>query len=365
MGNTIKVNRTTFQIRGKLGSGGFSEVYLVEGKRNPHVSLESDIHVDEKAMYALKLMVCQDDEQLKRALMEVQLHRRLKHVNVMPLLESEIRVKTAPHLTAAQNALSRSKEVLMLFPLFVMGSLQRHIERATRMPLFEEKACLHVFLCIARGVKEIHALGLAHRDIKPGNILLTDEYTPVVMDLGSAAPLHTTIETQHEATDMVDEAARYSSAAYRAPELWSDSFRGTLSGKTDVWSLGCTLYAMAFGPFSPFESAKDGVQKLAILNGVVKFPAHSSVSVAFVAFIQRMLQVDVDERPSLDDVIHQAQQLARNRTASDADKITRMSRGFPKSEYISPPSHTTCGTGVDAQSLANKGRHILSNALAL
>ncbi|ETW05204.1 NAK/MPSK protein kinase, variant [Aphanomyces invadans] len=310
MGNAIKLNGNTYSIRGKLGTGGFSEVYLVEGRLCPNAHLPSDrTEHDENndSLYALKVMQCDDDDQLRRALMEVQVHRRLKHPNVVPLVESEIRMKVTRHHSAVQNALSKTKEVLLLFPVYSMGSLQQLLNKAEHMPLFDEPACLHIFLGIARGVREIHALGLAHRDIKPGNVLLSDTYAPVVMDLGSTAPLYVSINNHRDATVLVEEAAQFSSAPYRAPELWDDSFRGTVSGKADVWSLGCILYALVFGPFGPFESPHDGVQRLAILNGTVKFPSHVSsdggVSVAYVALIQRLLQVNVDNRPTLDDVI--------------------------------------------------------------
>ncbi|RHY26304.1 hypothetical protein DYB32_007750 [Aphanomyces invadans] len=242
MGNAIKLNGNTYSIRGKLGTGGFSEVYLVEGRLCPNAHLPSDrTEHDENndSLYALKVMQCDDDDQLRRALMEVQVHRRLKHPNVVPLVESEIRMKVTRHHSAVQNALSKTKEVLLLFPVYSMGSLQQLLNKAERtisilrlrshhwmtpttsidMPLFDEPACLHIFLGIARGVREIHALGLAHRDIKPGNVLLSDTYAPVVMDLGSTAPLYVSINNHRDATVLVEEAAQFSSAPYRAPGM--------------------------------------------------------------------------------------------------------------------------------------------------
>ncbi|KAG9407369.1 hypothetical protein AC1031_002100 [Aphanomyces cochlioides] len=361
MGNAIQVNGQTYQVRGKLGSGGFSEVYLVHGKLSRHVHLPSEKTVlDRSAAYAVKVIECHDDEQLQRAWMEVQLHRRLQHANIVPLLESEIRVKSI-----GQDHAKTTKEVLLVFPVYPSGSLQQILNSAKHMPVFEESACLHIFLGIARGVQEIHRLGFIHRDIKPANVLLNDGFSPAVMDLGSIAPLYIPIDTAREASVMVEDAARYSSAAYRAPELWDESFRGILSGKTDVWSLGCTLYAMAYGPFGPFESSKEGVKKLAILNGNVTFPANAGFSVAFVALIQSMLRVNLNDRPALDDVIKSVQQLLQDRaTDYDDDPIPGRCRGFPKADQVQSPTRTN-ETPHDRDFLVHQGRTILSSVLSM
>ncbi|KDO26006.1 hypothetical protein SPRG_08659 [Saprolegnia parasitica CBS 223.65] len=69
--SAVKLNGRVYEVCGKLGSGGFSEVYLVEGHRHGR-----------KKRYALKVMACVEDDQLQRALLEIQLHRRLAHPNV-------------------------------------------------------------------------------------------------------------------------------------------------------------------------------------------------------------------------------------------------------------------------------------------
>ena len=77
--------------------------------------------------------------------------------------------------------------------------------------------------------------------------------------------------------------------------------------RVDVWALGCTLYCLAFGR-SPFESAREGVLKLAILNGSYSVPAGRRMrtcvfSEPFMSLIKAMLAVDPQERPFIPEVL--------------------------------------------------------------
>ncbi len=91
------------------------------------------------------------------------------------------------------------------------------------------------------------------------------------MDMGSAAPLVREVKTWQDVYALEEEAQLYCSAPYRSPELWHLDPGNIVDGRVDTWSLGCCLFALAFG-HSPFESPTEGVQKLAILSGKFNFP---------------------------------------------------------------------------------------------
>lgn len=65
---------------------------------------------------------------------------------------------------------------------------------------------------------------LAHRDIKPHNILLTKDIRPVIMDLGSTALARVKINNHSEAQHLQDVAAERCSMPYRPPELFQVNF---------------------------------------------------------------------------------------------------------------------------------------------
>ena len=95
---------------------------------------------------------------------------------------------------------------------------------------------------------------------------------------------------------------------YRPPELLLGA-QVYDPRKTDVWGLGCFMFAVAFGR-SPFETAKEGLLRLAILNGNYTAPAGNrmhqvSFSPDFMDTVAAMLAVDNAARPFAGDIAEQ------------------------------------------------------------
>ncbi|KAF7726665.1 hypothetical protein EC973_008539 [Apophysomyces ossiformis] len=146
----------------------------------------------------------------------------------------------------------------------------------------------------------------AHRDLKPGNILISDDgRSAVLMDFGSITKARVSVNTRQDALLQQDIAAERSTMSYRAPELYDVQTGTTLDEKVDIWSLGCTLYAAAYGQ-SPFEANINevgGSLALAILNGQYKFPAEDPYTEGFRECIKSMLTVNPQQRPDIHAVI--------------------------------------------------------------
>jgi len=178
---------------------------------------------------------------------------------------------------------------------------------------YSEREALSIFLGVVRGVAAVHAAGFSHRDIRPSNVgLLAAVFengkgdgeedvrgssnnrrdndgkkagknkkrqrgcctrrtrTPVLMDFGSAGPLAVSVRSPEELSTARVEIARHTTESYRAPELHalitsagaSDERSSSSSSSSsavvirydhaDVYSLGCTLFAMLYGA-SPVE----------------------------------------------------------------------------------------------------------------
>jgi len=155
----------------------------------------------------------------------------------------------------------------------------------------------------------------AHRDLKPGNIMLTDDgKTPILMDFGSTIKARIHVESRSQALSQQDIAAEQSTMSYRAPELFDVKTGQTLDEKVDIWSLGCTLFALAYS-HSPFENAQTTEQggsiAMAVLNAHYKHP-QSPYSQGIRNLIDSMLKVNPVERPDINEVIAMTDRVLQN-----------------------------------------------------
>ncbi|KAG9015216.1 hypothetical protein FRB94_004335 [Tulasnella sp. JGI-2019a] len=147
----------------------------------------------------------------------------------------------------------------------------------------------------------------AHRDIKPGNVMLSDDGTPILMDFGSTIKARIHIENRNQALMQQDLAAEQSTMPYRAPELFDVKTGTTIDEKVDIWSMGCLLFALAYS-HSPFETTQTteqgGSLAMAIMNAQYKYPRESPYSESFKAMIDSCLKVNAGDRPTIDELIH-------------------------------------------------------------
>lgn len=300
--SVLTIGSTKVRIVRELAQGGFGTVYVAE-------DLEGGTH-----QYALKQMLCQTREQLDDAHNELRALRRFAgHDHIVPLVDHGV--------AAAPGKPASHKMAQMLFPLYPLGTCWDIVEHSLGSGdpwPFDRRRALRVCLGVARALDFMHdgGRGFAHRDVKPHNVLLqgADRAHAVLTDLGSVAPARVSVATRQQALAVEDEAACKTSAAYRAPELsQAPQPPCVVDERVDVWGLGCTLYALAFGT-SPFESAREGVLRLAILNGRFSFPAHyrhrdCQFGAAFADLISDMLKLAASDRPSAADVAARCEQL--------------------------------------------------------
>jgi len=76
---------------------------------------------------------------------------------------------------------------------------------------------------------------LAFRDLKPANILITDEGHGVLMDLGSVSLARVSIKSRKEALNLQEMCAETVTAPFRAPELFDPATGSEITELTDVW----------------------------------------------------------------------------------------------------------------------------------
>lgn len=295
----IRVNGRNLKITKLLGEGGFSFVYLAEDEN--------------KEQFAVKTIRCATGKDVAvNALKEAIVTDRLQHENIIKIVDMCM-IKEE----------DGSKTIYIIMPFFKRGNIQdlidKNNQKGTHLP---EKQMLILFRSVCLGVRRLADyknradvnIPWAHRDIKPANILISDDgKTPVLMDFGSARQARVVITDRKTAMKEQDDAAENCSMPYRAPELFDVKIDTTLNEKVDIWSLGCTLFAMAYGE-SPFEmtiNQQGGTMALAVLNRQFYFPKSKQAlySPKFQKFISWMLHTDPNTRPDIHAVIKAVDQI--------------------------------------------------------
>lgn len=205
-----------------------------------------------------------------------------------------------PNLVRAYDA-GRDGNVHYLVVEFVPGvDLRKLIRSQGRLT---QQQAASIILQAARGLDYAHNKGLVHRDIKPGNILVTAEGIAKVSDLGLAGFL------QEGAND--PRAGKIvGTPDYLAPEQIKSP--SEVGHSTDIYSLGCTLYYAVCGkvPF-PGGTARDKAQRH--LHETPWHPRrfNPDLSEEFIDVIADMMEKDPKARiPTAADVVSRLEQWA-------------------------------------------------------
>jgi hypothetical protein len=178
----------------------------------------------------------------------------------------------------------------------------------------------------ARGLRHAHDRGIVHRDVKPDNILLDDQGMVKVADLGlvkTRNPEPGTRKPEHEPGEAVSGSGfrvpgsgigltghkmALGTPAYMAPEQCRDA--ATVDHRADVYSLGCTLYALVTGQ-PPFAGATPVEVMTQHAYAPLTPPERlvSRVPRELSAVIQRMMAKDPGERfPGMGEVVRTLEQ---------------------------------------------------------
>lgn len=150
---------------------------------------------------------------------------------------------------------------------------------------YDDETCRCWFRDLILGIEYLHAQGVVHRDIKPDNLLLTDDDILKISDFG--------VSEMFEKKSEMKTAKSAGSPAFLPPELCVAK-HGDISGRAaDIWSMGVTLYCLRFGQI-PFERA--GVIQLyeSIKNDQVDLGPDCSDD--FKNLIYRLLEKDPSKR---------------------------------------------------------------------
>ncbi|KAH3758611.1 NAK/MPSK protein kinase [Pelomyxa schiedti] len=308
-----------------IGEGGFSYVHQAY---DPYTG----------ELFALKKTICQTPEQLERAKWEVEVYKKLNNEYILHPVDDAVITGT------------NESSVMILMPLFKNGTLQDFISSPQRTTKTLPDM-LTFFLRVCEAVLCFHSLNpkLAVRDIKPGNVLLTDDWHPVLMDFASVDQARVTLTSRQLVGEMQESVESFTTPLYRAPEMFNFHVGTSFDERTDSWALGCLLYAMLFG-VSPFDQAvKSGSIALAVINPV-KIPGSLPHSVC--SLLHSMLQIDPEERVFVPQIIEMTNAALQELSPPDTAPNTTQDKqpSTPTTTTTTTTSTTTTGTsGNDSE----------------
>ncbi len=220
-----------YRIEEKLGEGGMGVVY-----RATDTKLHRDV-----AIKVLPEAVAGDPERLRRFEREARVLASLNHPNI-----------------AAIHGFEEADGVRFLVLELVQG--QKLADKLDAGPLPVEVA-LKMFGQLAEALEAAHEKGVAHRDLKPQNLMITPEGRVKVLDFGLAKALGPAQTAGTEAITVSVDSTRQATILGTGPYMSPEQVRGEpISKRSDIWSFGCVLYEAlagrrAFSGNSLFETA--------------------------------------------------------------------------------------------------------------
>ena len=202
-----------------VGSGGMGLVF-----KALHRSMERVVALKVLPRYAVN-----SEEKVSRFQREVKATARLSHPNVVTAYDAH-----------------ESNGTYFLVMEFVDGvNLMEHVEQHGPMSAGD---AANIILQVADGLEAAHKNQIIHRDIKPTNIMLSNDGVAKLLDLGLARTKELAKETI--ADGLTRDGLTMGTVDYMSPEQALDSKEA--DAQSDLYSLGCTLYFLLIGK-PPFE----------------------------------------------------------------------------------------------------------------
>lgn len=242
-----------FEVRGELGRGAQSTVYLgFDPQLQREVAIKT-VHFSQPS-----------PEQNKTLLDEARLVSQLRHPNIVPIYEAG----------------EAGGDLYLVFEYVPGKNLAEFLRDSGALTPVKAVATLRPIL---DALAHAHAQGIVHRDLKPSNILLDDNGTPRVMDFGIAA----------RTGESDPELSQYSGTpAYMAPEYID---RRIVGPRGDLFAAGLVLYELLTG-----QRAVTGDNLFQVMHRIanenIRLPAGSAIEERLAGVLYKALARDPELR---------------------------------------------------------------------
>ena len=286
-----------YKILGLLGAGGMSTVYLAE-----HTLMQRRV--------AIKVL---PKERLKKS---AYLDHFVREAQVIATLDH-------PNIIRAYD-IDREDDIHYIVMEFFEGlNLQKKVE--TEGPLAVPDIVRYV-LQAAEALSYAHKIGIVHRDVKPGNLLVNSKNQVKLLDLGLAM-IDQRLYSGNISSNF-QESSILGTADYLAPEQAMNSQK--IDSRADIYALGGVLYFCLTG-HPPFPSGSISERLLAHQQKEPKSILLDRPNTAkdLVAICEKMMAKNpCDRQQSADEVIHDLQNWLIDHKQADPNEFKNTSVGF-------------------------------------
>ena len=245
---------TLFKILQKIGQGNYGSVYKVQNNKTGQI---------------LAAKICKIESNNNDSF--------YKEINMLKQCDS-------PYILKYYSSYLKNNQIWIVLEFCDGGSLL-DIMRITNK-FYNEKEIASIIKMVLKGLQFLHAQRKIHRDIKAGNILLSDEGVVKLGDFGVSAQLTNSISKK---------VSKIGTPYWMSPEVISQK---SYDSKCDIWSLGITCIELAEGE-PPYSEVRTFLVMKKILNNPPKGLTNPELwSDDFNDFVEKCLIFNPAERPT-------------------------------------------------------------------
>ena len=255
-----------FRFIKSIGEGSFGKIYLIE-------------NINDNKSYALKKIICHDLKEVLTFQKEFELNYSKSHEHIMKIYN--VQYKCLDFTTYS---------IYVLLELAISDWNKVIKEREKQKLYYSEKEIVNILEQVIEALIYLEKNGIAHRDIKPQNILVYENNTYKLADFGEAKKMKDiTIESTLRGSELYMSPVLYNGLKYNKKDVVHNAY------KSDVFSLGyCLLFAMTLSINILNDIREITYQNM--LDLMINKALKLRYSQKMIKLIKNMLKLDENER---------------------------------------------------------------------
>ena len=255
-----------------IGEGAYGKIYSVK-------------NIDDGKKYALKKIICNDLMAINKIQSNLELIYSKEHDHIMKIMGIEYKCLDIT-----------TYSLYILMELGISDWNDEIKRRSKKKNYYKEEEIIDILKQIIKPLIFLEKEGIAHRDIKPQNILIFENNIFKVTDFGEAKTLNDTIQNATlRGSELYMSPILYNGLKYNQKNVIHNAF------KSDVYSLGlCLLYASSLN--SEILTDLREIISMKVISSMISKSIKKYYSKKFINLIVKMLEFDENQRFSFEDI---------------------------------------------------------------